>query len=196
MNKKWKRFLFLNVSKAWYSVIFGELSVFIILHLFFFVILKLLLSDKKRLEEGGYMYRVGLPFKKEILRRTLCTNRGWNDAHLHVGWQPLSLQSLCRNCCLVEPSNPGVTRGIMLCRAAAVPCPPRLLQHVQLTQQCLLLHLCSSSLHPRANHPFLVGSNLRSSTLGVSTTHRNSPHFYVKRVQSRFKYSLNEAFFL
>lgn len=71
----------------------------------------------------------------------------------------------------------------------AIPCPSCLLQHIQLPHQYLLLH-------PRANHPFLVASNLRSSTLGASTTYRNGPHFYVKCVQSSFKYSLNQAFII
>lgn len=136
-----------------------------------------------------YYVLVGCFFKKVILRRTLCTNRGRNDARLHVGLRPVSLRSLCRNCCLAEPANPGVPRGITLCRPGAVPCPSCLLQHIQLPHQYLLLH-------PRANCPFLVASNLRSSTLGASTTHRNGPHFYVKCVQSRFKYSLNQAFII
>ena len=150
------------------------------------------------MEQSGYMYYVlvGCFFKKQILRRTLCTNRTQNAAQLHVGLHPVSLQSLCRNCCLAEPAKSGVPRGIVLCRARTIPCPSRLLQHIQLPQQYFLLHPRSSSLHPRANHPFLVGSHLRSSTLGASATHRNGPHFYVKRVQSRFKYSLNQAFFL
>lgn len=85
--------------------------------------------------------------------------------------------------------KPRSFQGIMLCRPGAIPCPSCLLQHIQLPHQYLLLH-------PRANHPFLVASNLRSSTLGASTTYRNGPHFYVKCVQSSFKYSLNQAFII
>lgn len=90
---------------------------------FFFVLPKLLLSSRK----SGWN-RVGtcitfllvVFFKKEILRRTLCTNKGRNDARLHVGLRPVSLQTLCRNCCLAEPASPGAARGIRLCRTGAI----------------------------------------------------------------------------
>lgn len=135
-----------------------------------------------------YYVLFGCFFKKVVLRRTLCTNRGRNDAHLHMGLRPVSLRSLCRNCCLAEPANPGVSRAS---RCAALGHSLSFMPSAahQLPHQYLLLH-------PRANHPFLVASNLRSSTLGASTTYRNGPHFYVKCVQSSFKYSLNQAFII
>lgn len=78
----------------------------------------------------------------------------------------------------------------------AISCPSHLLQHIQLLQQYLLLRPCSSSPHPRADHPFLVGIIFRSSSLRAVATQRNGPCFYMKCVWSRFKYPLNQAFFL
>lgn len=129
------------------------------------------------------------------MRRTLCANG----------------MKLCLSLCGVASRLSAVpVQELLPCRACkprssqrhngvlhwAVAWSSSLLQHIQLPQQCLPLGPHSSPLHSRVNCPFLIGSNLRSSTLGASATHRNAHCFSVKHVQSRLKNALNHTFFI